>query len=424
MRGSFEVKIPHVNIFQKELYSLHEMYHSAIVTRTQVSLMQTSDFTKRKSGRLLKHRRGYWAFIPDPLPPKLKLSWELAAEISAADRGLSELAGITRTLPNPHLLIRPFMSREAVLSSRIEGTQASLSDLFYFEALQTPTAPRGSDVGEVGNYVRALEHGLKRLSTLPLSLRLMTEIHAELMRGVRGEHLTPGEFRRSQNWIGPPGCTLNDAKFVPPPPEEMMSCLADLEKYLHASSALPFVVRLALIHYQFETIHPFLDGNGRIGRLLLILLLCAENILPQPMLYLSAYFERHRTNYYQLLLSTSQDGRWSEWISFFLRGVAGQSRDAIKRSEKLLGLWHQYRKRVQTVRSSALPLILVDNLFTRPFLTFSSAARVLGVTFRAAQLNVRKLITARIIEEMPGRSYGRIFIAREVLEVLERSEIK
>jgi Fic family protein len=306
----------------------------------------------------------------------------------------------------------------------LANTQASLSDLFYFEAVQTPPLQRGSDVGEVGNYIRALEHGLKRLSALPVSLRLMTEIHAELMRGVRGEHLTPGEFRRTQNWIGPPGCTLNDAKFVPPPPEEMMNCLADLENYLHAPSTLPFVVRLALIHYQFETIHPFLDGNGRIGRLLLILLLCAENILPLPMLYLSAYFERHRDKYYQLLLSASQDGRWSEWISFFLRGVAEQSRDAIKRSEKLLALWHQYRKRVQTVRSSALPLILVDSLFTRPFLTFSSAARVLGVTFRAAQLNVRKLISARIIDEMPGRTYGRIFIAREILEVLERSEIK
>jgi Fic family protein len=386
--------------------------------------MQPSDFTKRKSGQLIKHPRGYWAFVPNPLPPNLKLSWELASEISAADRGLSELAGITRTLPNPHLLIRPFMSREAVLSSRIEGTQASLSDLFYFEAVRTTPARSDSDVGEVRNYIRALEHGLKRLSKLPVSLRLMKEIHAELMRGVRGEHLTLGEFRRSQNWIGPPGCTLNEAKFVPPPPEEMMKSLSDLEKYLHAPSGLPLVVRLALIHYQFETIHPFLDGNGRIGRLLLILLLCVENVLPQPMLYLSAYFERHREQYYHLLLTTSQDGRWSEWVSFFLRGVAEQSRDAIKRSEKLLALWHQYRKRVQAVRSSALPLILVDELFTRPYLTFSAAGQVLGVTFRSAQLNVRKLIAAGILHELPGRSYGKIFVAREVLDVLEATEMK
>ena len=371
-----------------------------------------------------KTRAWLLGFYSKSASAESQINWDLAGEISAADRGLSELAGITRTLPNPHLLIRPFMSREAVLSSRIEGTQASLSDLFYFEAVRTTPTKPDSDVGEVRNYVRALEHGLKRLSALPVSLRLMKEIHAELMRGVRGEHLTPGEFRRTQNWIGPAGCTLNEAKFVPPPPEDMMKSLSDLEKYLHTRSPLPLVVRLALIHYQFETIHPFLDGNGRIGRLLLILLLCAENVLPQPMLYLSAYFERHREKYYQLLLSTSQDGRWSQWVSFFLRGVAEQSRDAIKRSEKLLALWHQYRKRVQAVRSSALPLILVDELFTRPYLTFSAAREVLGVTFRSAQLNVRKLIAAGILKELPGRSYGKIFIAREVLDVLEAPEMK
>jgi Fic family protein len=380
--------------------------------------MQPSDFTGRKSGRLVKHQRGYWAFIPNPLPPPLELTWELAAEISAADRGLSELAGITRTLPNPHLLIRPFMSREAVMSSRIEGTQASLSDLFYFEAAQTPPKPE-SDVREVRNYVRALEHGLKRLETLPVSLRLIREMHKELMDGVRGEHLTPGEFRRSQNWIGPGNCTLNDAKFVPPPTEDMMGVLGELEKFWHAPSKLPLVVRLALVHYQFEAIHPFLDGNGRIGRLLLILLLCVEKTLPQPMLYLSAYFEKNRAEYYRLLLAVSQDGCWEEWVSFFLRGVAEQSQDAIRRSEKLLVLWHQYRKRLQSVRSSALLLTLVDELFNRPFLTFSNAKDVLHVTFRSAQMNMQKLIDAKILEELPGRKYGRIFMARQILNILE-----
>lgn len=401
------------------------MYNSLGWFQAKVSIaMKPPVFTDRKAGRLVKHERGYFAFVPNPLPPTIKLTWDLAGEISAADRGLSELAGITRTLPNPHLLVRPFMSREAVLSSRIEGTQASLSELFYFEALRATPVLARSDVAEVHNYVRALEHGLKRLNQLPIGLRLLTEIHAELMRGVRGEHLTPGEFRRSQNWIGPPGCTLNEAKFVPPPPEEMMKGLGDLEKYLHAQSPLPLVVRLALIHYQFEAIHPFLDGNGRIGRLLLILLLCAEKVLPQPMLYLSAYFERQREKYYRLLFATSQDGRWSEWISFFLRGIAEQAADAVKRSEKLLALWHQYRKRVQTIRSSALPLILVDELFKSPYVTFSAAARVLGVTFRSAQLNVRKLAAANIVEELPGRSYGRIFVAREVLNVLEATKVE
>lgn len=346
----------------------------------------------------------------------------MAGEISAADRGLSELAGVARTLPNPHLLIRPFLSREAVLSSRIEGTQASLSDLYFFEAAKVPPTP-DSDVKEVRNYVRALEHGLKRLDTLPISIRLLREMHRELMTDVRGEHLTPGETRTSQNWIGPGGCTLNDAKFVPSPPEEMAEALSDLEKFIHAPSPLPLVVRLALVHYQFEAIHPFLDGNGRIGRLLIVLLLCAEKVLPQPILYLSAYFERNRAEYYRLLFEVSRDGRWQEWVSFFLRGLAEQSRDAITRSDQLLKLWHTYRQSVQTSRSSALLLTLIDALFDRPYLTFSGAKQILGVTFRAAQLNVHKLVAAGILHESPGRKYGRIFLAREIINTIE-TEVK
>ena len=385
--------------------------------------MQPSDFRERKAGQVVKHLRGYWAFVPNPLPPPLDLTWDLAGDISTADRALSELAGICRTLPNPNLLIRPFMSREAVLSSRIEGTQASLSDLFYFEASRGPAKPN-PDVLEVQNYVRALEHGLKRIEELPVSLRLLREVHKELMRGVRGEHLTPGEFRRTQNWIGPAGCTLNDATFVPAPPEELMRVLGDLEKFWHEPSPLPLLVRLALIHYQFEAIHPFLDGNGRIGRLLLILLLCAEKVLPHPMLYLSAYFERNRQEYYDHLLAVSQDGRWPEWVSFFLRGVAEQSRDAVKRSEKLLELWRQYRQRLQSVRSSAILLTLVDKLFHQPYITFGLARSALGVTFRSAQLNVEKLVNAGILKEIPGRKYGRIFVAHEVLDILEKPEVQ
>lgn len=380
--------------------------------------MQPTDFTERKSGRLVKHQRGYWAFVPNPLPPKIELSWKLASEISEADRGLSELAGVARTLPNPHLLIRPFLSREAVLSSRIEGTQASLSDLFYFEAASAPPTPN-SDVREVGNYIRALELGLAKLKELPVSMRLLREMHRELMTGVRGDHLTPGETRTSQNWIGSGGCTLNDAKFVPPPPEDMADALSALEKFIHAKSELPLVVRLALIHYQFEAIHPFLDGNGRIGRLLIVLVLCAEKVLPQPMLYLSAYLEKNRAEYYRLLLAVSQEGCWEEWISFFLRGLAEQSRDAIRRSDKLLGLWSDYRKAVQVSRSSSLLLTLIDELFDRPYITFTRAREVLGVTYRSAQLNVQKLAAAGILHELPGRKYGRIFVAKEIVEVLE-----
>ena len=385
--------------------------------------MHPKDFTERKSGRLIKHQRGYWAFVPNPLPPSIELTWQMVNEISAADRGLSELAGVARTLPNPNLLIGPFLGREAVLSSRIEGTHASLSDLFFLEAAEVPPTP-GSDVREVRNYVRALEHGLKRLEELPVCMRLLREMHRELMTGVGSDHLTPGEIRKSQNWIGPAGCTLNGAKFVPPPPEEMDEALSELEKFIHASSSLPLVVRLALIHYQFEAIHPFLDGNGRIGRLLIVLLLAAEKVLPQPMLYLSAYFEGHRSEYYRLLMEVSRDGKWQEWISFFLRGVAEQSRDAVVRSDKLLNLWQQYRRKVQAARSSSLLPALVDELFHRPYMTFSHAAKVLQVTFRSAQLNVQKLVDAKILDELPGRKYGRIFVAREIVTILEASDLK
>jgi len=386
--------------------------------------MQPSDFTEGKSGRLVNHARGYWAFVPDPLPPRLELTWELAAEISAAERGLSELAGLTRTLPNPHLLIRPFMKREAVLSSRIEGTEASLSDLFQFEASKRRLLVL-SDVREVQNYVKALEFGLKRLEELPISKRLLKEMHAELMRSVRGgqQALTPGEFRTSQNWIGAGGCTLSDAKFVPPPPEDMMDALSDLEKFLHAPSKLPLVVRLALVHYQFEAIHPFVDGNGRIGRLLITLLLCAEKALPQPMLYLSAYFERNRTEYYRLLLAVSQTGSWTEWVSYFLRGVTEQANDAIRRAEKLLRLWQGYREVFQSARSSALLPKLVDQLFNQPYLTVTQAADLLKVSYRAADLNVKKLVDAGILKDQGG-AYNRVFVASQVMEILDAGEIK
>jgi Fic family protein len=291
--------------------------------------MQPSDFTDNKSGRVIKTPQGYWAFVPNPLPPKLEINWELAGNISEADRALSELAGVARTLPNPHLFIGPFIRREAVLSSRIEGTQAGLSDLFFFEASQSAT-PQTPDVHEVANYVNALEYGLARLKDLPISLRLIREMHERLMKEVRGETMTPGEFRRSQNWIGPPGCVLIDATFVPPPVDEMTAALGELEKYLHTPSSLPPLVRSALVHYQFEAIHPFLDGNGRIGRLLLTLLLCTERLLPQPLLYLSAFFERNRQDYYRLLLSVSQAGTWTEWNIFSARrrGAISRRREA------------------------------------------------------------------------------------------------
>lgn len=351
------------------------------------------------------------------------MTWELAGSLSRADRALAELAGVARALPDPHLLVAPFVRREAVLSSQIEGTQASLLELFLFEAAPSRARLEGreaaSDVREVANYVRALNYGLKRLETLPVSLRLVRELHERLMEGVQGGRLTPGEFRRSQNWIGPPGCTLDQAIFVPPPVEEMAGALSDLEAFLHSPSNLPPLVRMGMVHCQFEAIHPFIDGNGRIGRLLISLLLCHEGLLKEPLLYLSAFFERRRADYYSRLLDVSRRGAWAAWLEFFLAAVEEQSRDALWRIGKFLELRQQYRSRFETARSSALLLTLVDDLFEAPVLVIPRVAKRLGITHRAASLNVLKLVGAGIVEEITGRERSRIFVAESILRILE-----
>lgn len=382
--------------------------------------MQDTDFTGDRWADPFRDANGYWFCVPRPLPPTLDLTWKMAETLSRADQQLGKLGGLAANLPNPHLLIGPFMRREAVLSSRIEGTQASLSDLFLFEAAQAEPV-RGSDVREVMNYVRAMEHGLRRLSDLPLSLRFIREIHERLMHGVRGENMTPGEFRRSQNWIGPPGCTLTDATFVPPRLPEMHEALSRFESYLHAPTAFPALIKLALVHYQFEAIHPFLDGNGRVGRLLVTLQLCHGELLPEPLLYLSAFFEKNRRQYYDLLLSVSRSGNWSGWVNFFLEGVAEQANDAVARTKAVLELWKEYRQRFESARSSALVLRLVDKLFETPAITIPRTADFLGVTYRSASLNVQKLVAAGILKEVTGRDRNKVYLARAILDVAERA---
>jgi len=352
---------------------------------------------------------------------------ELVPALSDADRALGELAGLGRTMTNPHLLIGPFIRREAVLSSRIEGTQADIADLYAYEAGQLPLpgfkpAPPESDVHEVLNYVRTMEYGLKRLGTLPVSLRLMRELHERLLEGVRGEQATPGEFRRSQNWIGRPNCTLNDATFVPPSVPEMLDALGVLEKYIYQASEHPPLVRLGLIHYQFEAIHPFLDGNGRIGRLLISLLLVNWNLLPSPLLYLSAYFECHRQDYYDLLLAVSERGAWKDWLLFFIRGVAEQARDAITRAKRLQDLQLDWHKRLTHARASALLLRLADSMFESPLLTIPQAQRILNLTYRSAQLNMEKLVAAGIVQPVGDASYGKSFLAVEILNVISEGQ--
>lgn len=377
--------------------------------------MDAESFKNSRSGKLLRTPQGYWSFIPNPLPPKLTWSEGLIFLLSEAERSLGSLEGIGQTLPNPHLLITPFIHKEAVLSSRIEGTQSSLSDLYCFEA----TGEERGDVLEVANYIRALEYGLNRLETLPLSLRLIREIHQILMEGVRGEYTTPGEFRKSQNWIGPPGCTLKDAAYVPPAPDSMNEALDKFEKFLHTSFRLPPLIEAALIHYQFEAIHPFLDGNGRIGRLLITLLLCQRGCLSKPLLYLSAFFESHRQEYYNHLLNVSQKGTWDKWIAFFLQGVVEQAKDAAKRSRLLLELHKGLREKIQRPRISVLVLRLLDLLFISPVITVNFVVERLSITFPAAAKAISVLEREGILRETTGKKRNRVYAADEIIKIME-----
>lgn len=367
-------------------------------------------------GRQVRCPENYTAFVPDPLPPKFSWNSELVRALSDADRTIGCLAGEGGRLPNPHLLIRPFVRREAVLSSRIEGTQATLGELLAAEAgAVVERSP--DDLKEVANYVVALEHGIKRLKTLPLSLRLICELHKHLLAGVRGGHATPGEFRRSQNWIGRAGCTLANASYVPPPPSELMACLGMFEKFMHDRS-FPPLIQIALLHYHFEAIHPFLDGNGRVGRLLITLFLVEREILPTPLLYLSAFFEATRRDYYDLLSGVSQRGEWESWLAYFLNGVARQSEDALSRAERInkkLGEWRE----ATAGTSSKAPLLLIDMLASNPYLTINKVAEQLGIAFTTAQRAIERLEKLSIVTKVSPAKRDRVYCAKPILSILE-----
>jgi len=370
----------------------------------------------KPSGRTLRCPEGYTAFIPDPLPPKLNWTPELTRALSDADRLIGKLAGEGIRLPNPHLLIRPFVRREAVLSSRIEGTHSSLGEILAAEAgAAVERSP--DDLREVGNYVVALEYGIKRLGSLPLSLRLTRELHERLMKGVHGSHATPGQFRRSQNWIGSPGCTLMNAVYVPPPPSELMSCLGEWEKFLQDRS-LPPLVQAGMVHSEFEAIHPFLDGNGRVGRLLIVLFLIERKLLPAPLLYLSAFFEATRRDYYDRLRGVVERGEWVEWLHYFLNGVARQSEDALGRAERINGLLENWRKAVADSQSK-LPGRIVELLAANPYLTLKKASGQLKVAFTTVQRAVKQLEKLGIVTEVSGAERNRVYCATKILQILE-----
>ena len=370
----------------------------------------------KPSGRHVRCPQGYTAFVPDPLPPTLHWTAELTRALSDADRLIGRLAGEGGRLPNPHLLIRPFIRREAVLSSRIEGTQATLGELLAAEA-GAPVEQSPDDLREVANYVVALEYGVKRLRALPLSLRLVRELHERLMAGARGKHATPGAFRRSQNWIGAPGCTLTNAAYVPPPPTALMECLSAWEIFLHDRS-LPPLVQAALLHSQFEAIHPFLDGNGRVGRLLITLFLIERSVLPTPLLYLSAFFEATRRDYYERLHGVTERGAWAEWLHYFLNGVARQSEDALGRAERINRTLAHWRTDVAEV-SSKVALRVIDLLAANPYLTLKKASRQLDAAFTTVQRAVDKLEQRSIVTEVSGAKRNRVYCAKALLSILE-----
>ncbi len=365
-----------------------------------------------RAGSYVRQPTGYEAFLPKPLPPypPIEVTTELLGTLSVADRALGRLDGAVLTLPNPDLFVFMYVRKEAVLSSQIEGTQSSLQDLLAAEAeLLDLHIPR--DVDEVLNYVRAMNHGLARLRDLPVSVRLIREIHAELMQGVRGGRLQPGELRTSQNWIGPSGSTIASADFIPPPPHEVPRALGDLESFLHRESSLPPLLRIALAHVQFETIHPFLDGNGRVGRLLVTFLLTEANVLHKPVLYLSHYLKKHRQQYYDRLQAVREAGAWEEWIAFFLRGVIEVADEATDLARRILLLREEHRAAIASrlSRAAGNGHRVLESLFDRPIVSVKDVQALIGSTFATANALVSKLVDAGVLEEMTGQARNRRF---------------
>ena len=378
--------------------------------------MRPEAFTSQARGVVRKTPTGFYAFIPQALPRRLDLPSEVAVLLDEATGAVHRLGGVGRLIPNPHLLIGPHLRLEAVLSSRIEGTKTDVGQLLRFEAGQTVNRDELDDAEEVQNYIRAMELGLRRVQEgFPVSVRLFREMHEVLLSGVRGRHRLPGELRKSPVWIG--GTTLDDAVFVPPPEEEMKTALDDLERFLHEHD-LPLLVQLALAHYQFEVIHPFLDGNGRIGRLLIPLMLVLRGALPQPLLYLSAYFEHFRSQYYDNLLFTSQSGDFTPWLTFFLHGVRRQARDAEERTVRLVELQNDMRRALMEEGKPNSVIRLAESLFSMPVVSASRVAEVLDVSRPTAHAAIDALVEREDLEEVTGRERNRIYQAPRIFDAV------
>ncbi len=378
--------------------------------------VKADDFHAPEAGSLVTTLGGALAFVPAPLPPQIEYDTELVLALSRADGALSELSGLGRLLPDPHLLIAPYLRQEAVLSSRIEGTVTTLSELLIDQAGGATSERERDDLREVRNYVVALEHGLSRLAELPLSLRLVREVHEQLMRGVRGDSRAPGEFRRIQNWIGPPGSTLATATYVPPPVPEMTEALGLWERFVNDRDTTPPLVQCALMHEHFEAIHPFLDGNGRVGRLLITLFLVERGRLSQPLLYLSAFIEAHRNEYYDALLRVRTDGDWRGWLLFFLAGVTETAERAAQQAITLMSIRERYH---ELFRRAPRAVALVDELFRSPYVTTAGVAQALGVSTPTAKRAMDKLLAEGVLADLGERAWRRVYVAPEIMRAIE-----
>jgi Fic family protein len=375
-----------------------------------------------RAGKFVLQSGGYRAFIPANLPPDPPVEYdeELQSLLSKADRDLARLDGITTVLPNPDLFIAMYVKKEALLSSQIEGTQASLEGVLEFEADLTPKEDV-NEIKEVINYIKALNYGMVRLNELPMSLRLIEEIHEKLLEGTRGASLFPGEFRKFQNYIGTPGASLNEAIFVPPPSEMVIPAMKELEKFFHSKDNIPPLVKIALIHAQFETIHPFLDGNGRIGRLLITFYLFWKGILSKPLLYLSFYLKKNRAKYYDLLMKVRTEGAWEDWIKFFLMGVSETSQEAANTAREIIKLKDNLITRLyENSVSSVYAVKLIDLLFEMPVISNKNVVERLKVSNVTANELVRRFVKIGIIREITGKQRYKRYIFTDYVEIIAR----
>ncbi|MDD4125430.1 MAG: Fic family protein [Eubacteriales bacterium] len=377
-----------------------------------------------RAGTFVNTLNGYSAFIPKPLPPEpsIKIDKEMYELLSSADRKLGRLDGITEILPNPDLFVAMYVKKEALLSSQIEGTQASLIDVINAESNESGIIDN-TDISEIVNYISAMKYGLARLKTLPLSLRLIKEIHGILLKDVRGSERSPGEFRNSQNWIGPAGCTLKNASFIPPTVSEMNIAMADLENFIHDNkSCLPPLIKIALIHAQFETIHPFLDGNGRMGRLLIAFWLCEQEILHQPLLYLSYYFKQNRTEYYDRLTAIRKQGTWEQWVRFFLQGIIEISDESVKSAKNIIAIKTQCHDKILSIDGgNSSNLKLLDYLFYQPVVTRKSICKYLDISYPTSGVILKNFVDMNILKDIsPGKQRNKKYTFYDYLQIMEK----